>query len=59
MQNVINAIKAAGWQVEIESTDTTRMPIDIIAVNEEQSIPLRLYTWAIVKSGRRERSKIS
>lgn len=59
VQNVVEAIESSGWQVEVESKDITQMPVDMVAVKEEQSIPIRLYTWAIVKSGRRGERKIN
>jgi len=59
LQNIIDAVKNAGWQIKIVSTDTTRMPIDLIAVSGEHAVKLRIFTWAIVKSGRKGERKIN
>lgn len=59
LQNIFAAIKSSGWEIKVESSDVTRMPVDIIVAKDELTLRIRIYTWAIVKSGREGERKIN
>ena len=59
LQNIFSAITSSGWTITVESPDLSKMPVDIIASNDEQTIPIRIFTWAIVKSGRTGERKVN